>query len=428
MKRGRALHGVYTSAAILAFGALLTFLFHAVKSPNLKPAHRFSKEIEGLTGRVYTRPVLRGEKILGNAADAYRRAERNLMTGGGEEIARALFTGTRPPREEYEIWLSVNRDVVAAVRKGTRCFCSFLLLDPACGYEADAPEVGMSLPLAALVIETGLRTSEKGRWREGAEMILDAARFGQDLARGGGVMHRVFAVEVEVLALKWFLRLLGKPSGSASDLRSLLREVERLEAGHHPLSETLDGEAAFLLGDLGRGERGGELRVGGHAWRPGSSADIDRAAQGVLDWLASVKNTGKGSEGAARDRSAGAPAVKGGAAGDPVGSWIPDLEFLADVERRVFTLRSMVRIALALHMHRRAYGAFPETLSVLTPSVLDPLPLDRLARGPFRYTRTAAGGAVIRSAGPDGDEDSDKIAPVDLSPDSDGDWVFRLEP
>ncbi|MHC4599299.1 MAG: hypothetical protein ACYS47_09870 [Planctomycetota bacterium] len=419
MKKKRTMPRIFALALSLSLGATLVLVFRATRTPLREDPHPYAEAIRDLSLRFHTRPVLRGPAGTRNAATLYRRASGNLMKGPGEDLHRVLEEGQRPTTEDHDLWIEVNRYTVDTLRKGTAQFGSTLLLDPVRGYEAEAQEVALGPTLAALMIEIGLREWDEGKPLEGARILLDAARFGQDLARGGGVYHRLFSSRVEVMGLRWYLHGLRNGLDSGEALRLLLGELDRLEAGVHPPAETLDMECALFLADLGRA---GNEAAGGNP----APLDPEAAEAAAQDWFRRGRDLVSGEDWLDRDRCSAFMETVRGKAPAPLRSAFPDLVLLAFVEKRVETLRRAARIGTALRIFRKAVGSFPERLEALVPDVLASLPTDPLGRGLFRYTRNDDGSASLISAGADGDDDGGRPGPIDLREPSDGDWVFRF--
>ena len=71
------------------------------------------------------------------------------------------------------------------------------------------------------------------------------------------------------------------------------------------------------------------------------------------------------------------------------------------------------RIMIALQIHRRLHGAYPETLDALAPDILPEIPVDSLSGGAFVY-RLDGDGYLLYSMGRDGIDDSAGITgPID---------------
>jgi hypothetical protein len=401
----------FTLVLSASLGVLLSIAFQPMPSRPVPPP--FAAEIRDLALRFHGRPVLRGDPEDGNAGECYRRAAFQLLSGGGDELLAQLEKGKIPPGEDHCVWAEANREALAAMRRGTRrCGCA-LLIDPNRGADAAAPEAGIGPLLASVAVAEAIVASGEGKTPEAARILLDAARFGQDLARGGGAIHRLWACRVEFLALRWFVRLVGEgrlPSGSLRELRD---ETDRLFAGAHPPGETLRTEAAFLLGELG-------VRREADGGKAASGADRDA----VLDWLRRATDAAASGKGSPADAFAAVGRIA--PAGDASGSRVrTDFALLADVERRTEALRRASVLAVSLQILRRARGEFPERLEEAA-LLRAGLPPDPFTGKPFEYRRHSPDSAALLCAGPDGMIDGDVEAPLGLQKEIRGDWIFRL--
>lgn len=81
-------------------------------------------------------------------------------------------------------------------------------------------------------------------------------------------------------------------------------------------------------------------------------------------------------------------------------------------------------VMLAAERYRRARGAWPDTLTDLTPEYITSVPADPFDEAPLRYRRTP-NGIVIYSVGSDGRDDGGKVGPGKPGV-ADSDYGFRL--
>jgi hypothetical protein len=104
--------------------------------------------------------------------------------------------------------------------------------------------------------------------------------------------------------------------------------------------------------------------------------------------------------------------------------------------------RDGVLAGIALEIHRRRHGRYPDTLDQLTPALLPRVPVDRVSGDPVRYSRDAGGRPLVYSVGMDKDDDGGRPmrtrgGAVNLPPRPpqdpkrelpDGDWVLYPHP
>jgi hypothetical protein len=87
------------------------------------------------------------------------------------------------------------------------------------------------------------------------------------------------------------------------------------------------------------------------------------------------------------------------------------------------------RVAIALERFRLAQGKYPDSLDVLAPQYLNPVPKDVIGGQPLHYRLTADGQFVLYSVGWNKRDDGGMVALRTGSttrPDlTQGDWVWR---
>lgn len=407
MKRSRTGRSLFSGLFVLAAGTLLTLGF-AAAARLLAPAPP-AVDPAPLHLRFHVRPVLRGTARSGNALASYRRAALDYLAGEGELLAAALEDGRRPLPAESDSWIGVNVQVVRALHEGTQCFGAAPLPDP-------TPEAGLGPELGALLVEGALREADEGRIREAFRVLLDAARFGQDLARGGGFGHRLFGLRVEFGALRWLVDLLGREPVDGETLRLLARELALLDAGRHPLHETFAAEVALALTERRDARRTGPESTGGLL----PEEEVLRTA--VVEAAGMIRPDDR------LDPARG-PALARALGPDPTGILErcgEDMAFTAGLERRVEALLRVAAAATALRAHRLARGALPSALAALGRAIRpDPL-ADPPGERAFAY-HIEGGAARLVSAGPDGDDDGGAALPWTWYGQSDGDWTFVFQ-
>ena len=104
----------------------------------------------------------------------------------------------------------------------------------------------------------------------------------------------------------------------------------------------------------------------------------------------------------------------------PVAMLTPSL-FRASLMMELATQRrDAILVAIALELHHRRTGSWPERLEQLTPGLLPAVPPDRFNGSALRY-RLADGVPVVYSVGPDRDDDGGRDI-SEMSPAAGGNW------
>jgi hypothetical protein len=89
----------------------------------------------------------------------------------------------------------------------------------------------------------------------------------------------------------------------------------------------------------------------------------------------------------------------------------PSLNRLSTTAERYLGRRDGVLIGIALELHRRQHGSYPQSLVELTPKLLPQVPVDRITGDPLYYV-LVVGRPVVYSVGADRDDDGGRV-PVD---------------
>lgn len=76
---------------------------------------------------------------------------------------------------------------------------------------------------------------------------------------------------------------------------------------------------------------------------------------------------------------------------------------------RVSMTHDLTRLAIALAIHKKQHGSYPETLDALSPGILKAIPRDWFADGPFVYKREGDG-YVLYSVGENAQDDGGKTS------------------
>ena len=106
------------------------------------------------------------------------------------------------------------------------------------------------------------------------------------------------------------------------------------------------------------------------------------------------------------------------------GMLLPALENFVAKAAGAQTVADQAALACALERYRLANGQFPDTVDVLTPRFISPLPHDVITGGPYKYRRAADGQFVLYSVGWN-EKDDGGVPGKKLFDQSEGDWVWQ---
>jgi hypothetical protein len=183
-------------------------------------------------GRDPARPPLRGEGTDGNAWDEYLKAVdetkkfRNQMSALGDFVARS----PKSDRAKVEALLSAHAVLADHLRAGASRGRSRFDYDWESGMQARTPPL-LACQMAANFSACRARIFwEEGKTREGAELLLDTALFGRDVADGGPLIAVMIGIAVQGIALDELRELVLSGTASREELLQIARELERLDA------------------------------------------------------------------------------------------------------------------------------------------------------------------------------------------------------
>lgn len=111
----------------------------------------------------------------------------------------------------------------------------------------------------------------------------------------------------------------------------------------------------------------------------------------------------------------------------PLSVLFPSFARVQWTAERSLARREAVVVGIALELHRRHHGAYPERLELLAPAFLPAVPSDRIDGAPLRY-RVIDGKPLLYSVGADRDDDSGRayVSPRgDAEPNRPAAWAPR---
>jgi hypothetical protein len=92
----------------------------------------------------------------------------------------------------------------------------------------------------------------------------------------------------------------------------------------------------------------------------------------------------------------------------PLLALAPYFPRLATTAERYLGKRDGVLIGIALELYRREHGGYPQTLALLSPTLLPEVPVDRITGGPLVY-KLVDGRPLVYSVGADRDDDGGRV-------------------
>lgn len=227
-------------------GAFVSMRLSARVDEGVRAAERVRREIARHGARRWQRPVLRGEPIPGNAADAARMALAEIArlpnrSELGELLDGALEANAegRPSPEGLAPLLQRTEGARGALRRATRL--TWAARPMAQHEDLGRTDPGDSPSAALLATKLLLAGAMDASPSECMATAADVVRLGQDLSAGANLLHRMMLDAHARRAAPVLLRCAAR--ATPEELAVARAEVERLAAHSPPASWTFEIEA-----------------------------------------------------------------------------------------------------------------------------------------------------------------------------------------
>lgn len=386
--------------------------------------------------------------------------KKKLADGYRPELAEEAQAGiylqpwTAKERPNAAAWLAANAKPVELTRQATlrpRCYCPLLNAPTAQRYQGLMavlmPMVQGTRGLANLLHAQAMLNLGEGKVAEARADLVASLRLSRLVAQGPTLIEALVAYAIHGAAADAAAAWLGDARVSAAEIARFRDELSKL-LPFPPLADKIDlGERFMLLDTMlltaRHGMRYMEALAGGKPTDGGR--DVADLFFGGLDWDPALKDANVW-----MDRLVAAlriedrdervkqidlleteiKKVKAALAG---GSGAPSLfargfsaesrvRTLGDLQRCLFTpallrvqtasdrrtqAERSLQVAVALALHQRETGKYPERLSELAPKFISAVPTDLFSGKELRYQREGAG-CWFWSVGPNGKDDGGK--------------------
>jgi hypothetical protein len=296
-----------------------------------------------------------------NGYDDFIQAAR-IVTGAGQVVMTA--------GEELRAIVEQNAEALALVRRGLakECAVPYEFSEAYFSSTNGLDLLSKSKGLGQVLLAEGRLAEQAGKTNEALRSYLDCVRFGEKMASGGLMIHKLVGVAVQAMAHKELQRLASRLNGP--QLRELFGALAAVEKARESPDAFVERDREWSRLTYG-GWRLLVVRI--QAWR----------------WRSSLKDS--------------------------------EEKFKLKVRRSETELR-LLRVEAAVRLHRLERGAFPDKLDQLVPAYLEAPPVDPFTGQPLVY-RSETNLFVLYSAGPDGKDDGG--APLTRGPGEQGDLVTR---
>ena len=286
---------------------------------------------------------------------------------------------------------------------------------PVRSFSTPLPHLGDFRKLARILQIEGRLAERRGNYPAAVESYLDMAHLGQDVTRGGVLVHHLVGIAIETSAQKELSEILEELHEKACE--KLLRGMSTLVETTWPYAATLAQEYRMCQGtllEMMTGENAGALLPQEQFLPVG--VDMATTLMHLERFYDQIVSTAQQPyyEREAMDIPQ-----------DPLlQPLIPGLKRTGWQVALAEARRNLIQAAVALHLYRLQHGDYPDGWEALTPDYLAEAPADPFRAAPLVYRRVDEG-YQLYSVGPNGEDDGGaaRTGP-ELEADPDGDLVW----
>lgn len=409
------------SVVLIALSFLIVVLigYHLVNSVNARArikelCQQLEQNISAWEKKEYSRSLLYGEPIPGNAAEFYAEAEAKIEDCGGglmAELGDAINDPTKPLTSTVLAYYERNKSIIDLVRKGSRAETLKPLIDLRKGFEAPIPNLLKARALAQIMVFQGRDLEKAGQISGAVKLYCDIVRFGDAYVLGGPLISAMVGVAVSEIGYQEIQRLLLDRKPGEPHLGELIKYLEILCSDEPSLQNTYEAEKLCLGATL---KPIAEVSADAmftmpepiNTWCVNGWDDITRFMEECerintlpLD-IAEVENDKLTDKVRATKNPFTllmTPSL--------FGSHIANLELQS--------LRRGIYILAALKLYQLKHQFYPDSLSDLAPEIIPEVPLDPFSNQPFIYRIDQDQTLFFYSVGPNltddgGDEEDHK--------------------
>ncbi len=273
-----------------------------------------------------------------NGYDDFAKAGSLVPNGVGE--AYAMDT------DVLRVLISTNQEALRLVRLGLSRTCQV----PTQAALTNMTDLGNLKRLAQLLNAEGRLAEMEHRPADAARTHFGNIRFGNEISRGGFLIHRLVGIACEAIGYVGLVKVVPQLNGEQS--RPLLAELEQVDKHAVPWNEVMQGERLFMRHEL-------------------------RKSFNPLRWI--------------------------------VGWWQIRQDIRKAEAKHNFTVarRRLLMTELAMRCYQSEHGCGPERLDQLAPKYLQHVPTDPFSEQTLIY-RAQGTNWLLYSVGPDGLDEGGK--------------------
>lgn len=268
---------------------------------------------------------------------------------------------------------------------------------PATGEAGGFDEIDEIRSVAKLMILKARQLHYQGKSQQAAEWLLDVMRMARHVEHHGDEMQSLVATAIDALASGPMVKILAAPEWTAHDLRSVLKDMQTIEAIRVPYDDVVkvgyvgvlsrykaslevnawDGAEQFAevppIGSYG-------LTIVARMEERKTISATNTAFTVLLDAVARAKSEGRfvhlSEQELSRCEKVLARSVAAKFFGPPIHFYVPHY---FESQRRRQSRLSLTKTAIALTVWKLEHGRWPDSLEDLVPDLLPELPIDSYA-------------------------------------------------
>src|SRR5688572_424686 len=210
---------------------------------------RMASSHDEARARNQSRPVVRGEPILGNAWDEYSLALNDAATftedTNAGNLTRFITGDPTADRAMVDRLLAAHKGVVDHISRGAQRSNGQYPYDWNSGSQMELPPLLFSRRAASLAIAQARVWKEAGRPQDAVSLLLDVSQFSRDLAANGPLLSHLIGVSLYSTTFGELKDLLLSGKLSNKELSDLARMLEIVDGNFPALAPVMANDVSI---------------------------------------------------------------------------------------------------------------------------------------------------------------------------------------
>lgn len=170
-----------------------------------------------------------------NGYDDFLRAATLLRDVGGNVPAL--------DHDDLRAWVSTNSEALRVLHLGLRRDCSLPTESAMTNLIGVLSDLANLKTLARFLVEEGRLAEMENRYGDAAHCYLNAIRLGNEISRGGFIIHRLVGITYEAIGCAPLAKLV--PKLKPDEAHSVIADLEQIDATHVTWAEVQRNEERF---------------------------------------------------------------------------------------------------------------------------------------------------------------------------------------